>query len=225
MKNKGLVGIIAAIAIILIVAILWYGIKGNNQPTLSLEEAKEVIETRYSGYVSTIKLADDKYIAILVDGNNNYKVIIDKDSQETLLYSQIETTEGNEEDKNLTLEQKIAQVAPGTLVALVPIEEEVLNKYKAIVLNGHLIHEIEIDGSTKVILSHETEEETKIIEPSVMGDEAIQMAKKTVNGQVEDISLKKEGTKLVYEIEILDAKNKEIEIIIDAMTKEVIKTK
>lgn len=225
MRNKGLVGIIAVIAIILILAILWYGIKGNNQPTLSLEEAKEVIETRYGGYVSTIKLADDKYIAILVDGNNNYKVIIDKNSKDTLLYTQIESSQEAEEDKNLTLEEKISKVAPGTLVALVPIEEEVLNKYKAIVVNDNIIHDIEIDKETKAILSHDTEKETMKVNPSLMGEEAVRIAKKQVDGQVEDIELKMEDGTLVYEIELLTADNKKVEIVIDAMTKEVLKTK
>jgi len=240
MKNKALKYVIIAGVIVIVGAILFYGIMDNRGDKLTLEKAKETIESRYGGYVSSIELVDDDYVATLVNGNNNYKVILDDDNGETISYTQIETNTGttntnqtnqsNESNENTTqnnnqttMEETIAQVAPGKLVVLEQVGNTSLNKYKAIVVNGNTKHELDIDGKTNSIVSHDIDNELKLDVPSILGKEAVEIAKKEVNGQLDDIDLTSENGKLVYELEINTAPDQDVDVTIDANTGKVIK--
>lgn len=243
MKNKGLMYAIIAVAVVVVGAVLFYGILGNRDDMLTLEKAKQTIESRYGGYVSSIELVDDEYVATLTNGNNNYQVILDDDTGETLSYTQIQTNtasnntnEANDKNKNenenqnqnqqadqTSIEDKIAQAAPGKLVVLEQVGNASLNKYKAIVINGNTKHELDIDGNTNVIVSHDIDKETKLSEPSILGKEAVEIAKKEVAGQVDDIDLSYEGGTLVYDVEINTGPDQDVDVYIDANTGKVVR--
>lgn len=55
--------------------------------------------------------------------------------------------------------------------------------------------------------------------------QAIEAAKKSVNGQVVKAKLDEEDDYLVYEIKIIDKKGKEMEVLVDPVSAKVLKSK
>ncbi|NEU31478.1 hypothetical protein GN156_11960 [bacterium LRH843] len=246
LKIKFLIGI--AIIVVLIVMI---SVFKPAQAAISEEEVRAFIDEQFAGTIDSFKLVKkngtDLYEIELIDKMNVYEIIVDPYTGDVLSLSQIGKREMDQNDGKGDGEP-ISTVLP--LEEVKKAVERVIGEEITILENeldednGRLIYdlkireqegiaELEVDAQTGEVLVYKLEEK----EPSkenilddeqdreklISENEAKQIALSQVSGKLEDIGLEEENGRFVYHVEIeLEAEENEAEIMIDAVTGEVI---
>jgi uncharacterized membrane protein YkoI len=219
--------------LIIIVLISWqqFGKLTPSAEILTEKEAKELVQERYQGRVSTIKLSSQQYHIELEKQNQLYIIKLDAESGKVISFDQssaatptptptpnppLDVELSEEEIKKIALE-----AVKGSLVSLEKINNNLETTYKVIVNEAEKQTTIIISAVSGSILSSTS---TSINQPPkrLTEKDAIDIAQKQVQGELDDIWLETENNQTYYLVKIETNDDREAIVQIHAITGEVI---
>ncbi|SMQ68830.1 Uncharacterized membrane protein YkoI [Bacillus sp. OV166] len=226
MKKKTWIWIlISFLLFIYLLFFSWQKFGPNNVSAeiLSKQEAKNLVQDRYQGTVTQIKLADGQFHIELEKEENLYSIKLDAISGKILSFIKKGTNSppANQPPATLLSEDEIKKiilaVANGTITSFEKIESDSGTIYKALVKEGNKQTTLTVHAVTGKILSSTTstinESPKRLTEA-----EAREIAKKQVNGTVNHIWLETKGEQTYYLVEIETKDDREAIVQIHAIT-------
>ncbi|MEH7177430.1 PepSY domain-containing protein [Neobacillus vireti] len=217
--------------LLIIVFIGWqqFGKLNPSADMLSEQEAQKLVQERYQGKVSLIKLTSQQYHIELEKQNRLYVIKLDAESGKVLSFAEIGSTgkatppapptevELTEEE----IKKIVLTAANGSLVSLEKIVTNQETTFKAIVNEADKQTTIIVDAISGTILSSTS---TAVNQPPkrLTEPEAVQVASKQVLGEVDDIWLETEGDRTYYFVKIETKDDREATVQIHAITGEVL---
>ncbi|MEH7254205.1 PepSY domain-containing protein [Neobacillus niacini] len=218
--------ICSLLIIILFVSWQQYGKLTHSAAILTEHEAEKLVQERYQGKVSLIKLGNLEYHIELEKQGHLYLIKLDAESGKVLSFAQADSTpltptqplkvELSEED----IKKIVLTAVNGSLVSLEKINNNQEFSYKAIVNGADKQTTIVVDAFSGTILSSTT---TVINQPPkrLTENEAVQIASTRVQGEVDDIWLETENNQTYYFVKIETKDDREATVQIHAITGEV----
>lgn len=203
--------------------------------SLSKDEAQALIENRYDGKVTNIRLSNDQY---LIEMNRNqifYQIILDAQRGDVVSFSkmgkQVSQIEGDSEKTNTEqgslkakTEEEIREIisseVTGELVSFEKISEGGKSIYKAIVMEKEQKTILKVDAHSGEILLRKTEGKPNA--NVLTEDDASKIALKNVKGFVDDIDLETTDDLTYYLVEVETEDEREAIIQIHAITGNVL---
>ncbi|MEH7331827.1 PepSY domain-containing protein [Neobacillus drentensis] len=229
MKKKGWKWLIVCVILAGIIFIGWnkLGPSKANAEILSEKEAQLLVENRYQGTVTQIKLAGKQYHMKLEKQELLYQIKIDATSGKILSLQKLDNKTILPEEPTSTglSEEKIKAIilseANGTIVSLEKLESNGSPIYKAVVTTENKQTTITVNAVTGSILSTES---INIHEPpkSLTETEAGQIAIKQVKGIVDHIWLETKGSVTYYLIKVKSTSGQEAIVQVHAITGKVL---
>ncbi|MBM7094285.1 PepSY domain-containing protein [Bacillus sp. H-16] len=227
--------VIAALTVILILiagTVIYTNMKAS--ANLSEDAIGDMLEERYDGEVKEIRSGneqgEDIYQVELAAREGTYYIVVLAETGEILEMELLEHNEDGEgkDRQTLTVEEISERVldsvdGDATILEVEQREEEGRAIYHVTVDQEGGTGTFELDAvSGEVLLYTQEEDEPEQQEP-ISEDEAIEIALREFQGEVDDVDLEQKDGRLVYDIEIEnDDTDVEADIIIDAYTGEVI---
>lgn len=197
---------------------------------LTEQEAQTLVEKRYQGKVTLLKLDNQQYQIELQKQNQLYVIKLDAKNGKILSFDESETTlssNGPTSDTPLKVElpeeelkQIVQNTVSGSLVSFEKIDTNQQPSYKAIVNEGEKQTTIIVDAVSGTILSTTS---LVINQPPkrLTESEAINIAISQVQGQVDDIWIDTEGDLTYYLVKIETNDDREATVQIHAITGDV----
>ncbi|MDT8859745.1 PepSY domain-containing protein [Alkalihalobacillus sp. MEB130] len=238
-KNRLLMGVVVAIAIIVVVSFF-----RPAQAFMGEEEVRQLVVDQYGGeilsFTETEEFGQTVYQIQLATDRNQYEVMVDPYTGDILSLSlssgNIEVDHDNSKDRvdeNLLTHSEIRNILQSelgeeaTILELQLTEQDGVSVYDVLFRQGQAEGEVTIHAQTGEILFYAVHDETRHapVQPKQLigEEEAIRIALSHVEGVVDDIDLEEENGRLFYEIEIeLTSEDSEADVLIDAITGEVI---
>lgn len=215
--------------IIVIVVVSWqqFGKLTPSADILTEQEAQKLVQERYQGKVTLLKLADQQYQIKMQKQNRLY--IIKLDAKSGKIVSFHETNESTTPIPNPSLkielpEEELKQIVlnavNGSLVSFEKVDSNQDPSYKAIVNEAEKQTTIIVDAVSGTILSTTS---TVLNQPPkrLTENEAIKIASSQVQGEVDDIWQDTEGEQSFYLVKIETNDDREATVQIHAITGEV----
>jgi len=207
---------------LLVVIFAWQflGVSPSGEP-ISEAKAKEIAQERFNGKIVDFKLKDDIYDMTIQLTTGKYYIKIDRFSGDVLDISRGE--EGK--DKRLSteeIERNIEKEQNGKIEDLKLRINNQVAYYDAVVENSENKVFITLNGVTGEIVNKKEEKKVPVKEEikNLTKEEAIKIALKTVQGEVDDVDLEELNGQLYYFVEI-ETDDREADIQINAITGEV----
>lgn len=223
--------ICSIIFVIVVVSFQQFGKLTPSADMLTEEEAEKLVNERYQGRVSSIKLANQQYHIELVKQNHLYTIKLDSSSGKVLSFTQTDTetskpTPSQSPPKKVELtEEKIKEiirslVVNGTIASLEKVDNGSDSFYKAIVNDIENQTTITVDAVSGTVLSSTS---ISINQPpkTLTEKEAVEIARTQVQGEVDDIWLETENNQTYYLIKIETNDDREATVQIHAITGDV----
>lgn len=215
---------------IIIVFVSWqqFGKLTPSADILTEQEAQNLVQERYQGKVSLIKFDSQQYHIELEKQELHYVIKLDAESGKVLSFAQrgssvttptptppLEFELSEEEIKKIAL-----TAVNGSLVSLEKIENNEETTYKAIVNETAKQTTMIISAASGTILSSTSE---LINQPTkrLTDNEAVEIARKQVQGELDDIWLETENGQTFYLVKIETNDDREAIVQIHAVTGEV----
>lgn len=225
------VAICSIILVIVFVSFQQYGKLTPSADMLTEEEAKTLVKERYQGRVSSIKLSDKQYHIELEKQNHLYTIKLESTSGKVLSFTQIDSKNSNptpSQTPSQTVElpeERIreiihSEVVNGTIASLEKIDNGTSSVYKAIVNDKEKQTTITVDAISGTVLSSTS---TLINEPAkrLTENDAVQIARTQVQGELDDIWLETESDQPYYLVKIETNDDREAIVQIHAITGDV----
>jgi uncharacterized membrane protein YkoI len=221
---------VAISSIILIVVFVSFQQFGKLTPSadmLTKQEAQKLVQERYQGVVSSIKLDKQQYHIELEKQNQLYTIKLDSTSGKVLSFIQNNSeTITPTPPQNVELsEEKIreiilSEVVNGTIASIEKIDNGSDSFYKAIVDNKENQTMITVDAISGSVLSSNS---TPIKQqPKTLTEkEAVEIARTEVQGEIDDIWFETENNQSYYLIKIETEDDREAIVQIHAITGDV----
>jgi uncharacterized membrane protein YkoI len=216
--------------IIVIVFVSWhqFGKLSPSADMLTEQEAQKLVQERYQGDVTLLKLADQQYQIELKKQNKLYVIKLDAKSGKILSFD--ESTESTAptpdppskvELPEEELKQIVLNAVKGSLVSFEKVDTNQQPSYKAIVKEDDKQTTIIVDAASGAILSTSSSE---INQPPkrLTENEAVNIAISQVQGEVDDIWLDTQGDQTFYLVKIETSDDREATVQIHAITGDVI---
>ncbi|WHY02141.1 PepSY domain-containing protein [Neobacillus sp. DY30] len=216
--------------IVVIVFVSWqqFGKLSPSADMLTKKEAEELVQDRYQGKVTLLKLADQQYQVELQKQTKLYVIKLDAKSGKILSFDERSESTTPTPDSPLKgelpeeeLKQIVLNTVNGSLVSFEKIVTNQHSSYKAIVNEADKQTTIIVDASSGAILSTTS---TLINEPPkrLTENEAVTIAKSQVQGELDDIWLATEGNQTFYLVKIETNDDREATVQIHAITGDVL---
>lgn len=219
--------IMAAASILLALAVLAFLLYPDNEnQKLSLAEAQAAVADLYGGKAGNSSETADSYLVDFTRNGGSYKAIVNK---ETGKVESIEQLSGSKPQKSLTEEDAKAiaeSEAEGTVNAIVYSEKN--NDYKVEVAGEKQLTKIILSAETGEIkrISTDAKEEEAEPERVITRDEAVEIAKKTLDGELQEIEFTETEDGGYYLVEIEnDETDQEVTVQIHAIRGEILTVK
>lgn len=219
--------IMAAATILLALAVLAFLLYPDSQnQKISLAEAQAIVGDLYGGKTGDSSEAADSYSVDFTRNGGSYKAIVNKETGQVESMEQISESKPQKSLSEEEAKAIAAAEAEGSVSAIVYSEKN--NDY-----------EVEVAGEkqlTKIILSAETGEikriSTDVLEDEpepdrvITRDEAVEIAKKTLNGEMQEIEFTETEDGGYYLVEIEnDETDQEVAVQIHAIRGETLTVK
>lgn len=217
-----LIGSIAIVGASLFFAIQLWGPTPEAQ-ALTEEEAKNKALEQYTGEIIKTTEKDNQYHFVLKADTGTYLIKIHAISGDVVSITQQTKNTNNipveDPKKRLTEDEVRAKIkTQGTIKSIELIQADSSSYYQAIVQRENEEHTLSIDPYTGTVTKS-----TKTSQPLLSEKEAINLAVKAVNGEVDDIDfIEHDGQTPYYLIEIETDDDQEATVKVDAYRKEVI---
>lgn len=239
MKKKIAVWIIVSLLTILILFIgfqRWLGINPAAE-SLTKNEAQELVENRYNGKVTDIRLSNGQYLIEMNRSQLLYQIKLDAQRGEVVSFlkkaNNANAIEGNESENSTTEQESlipkteeeikkiISSEITGELVLVKKISENGRSIYKAVVMENDQKTVLKVDAHSGKILSRKIEEK---VSPSkiLTEDDAAEIALKQVEGVIDGIDLETKDNLTYYLVEIETKDDREATIQIHSITGNVL---
>ena len=225
---------VAICSIILVIAFVSFQQYGKLTPSadmLTEEEAKALVKERYQGSISSIKLSDKQYHIELEKQNHLYTIKLESTSGKVLSFTQTDSetskpTPSQTPPQTVALPEErireiiLSQVVNGTIASLEKINNGSDSFYKAIVNDKEKQTTITVDAISGTVLSSTS---TLINEPAkrLTENDAVQIARTQVQGELDDIWLETESDQPYYLVKIETNDDREATVQIHAITGDV----
>lgn len=216
--------------IIIIVFVSWqqFGKLSPSADMLTEQEAQKLVQQRYQGVVTLLKLADQQYQIELQKEDKLYVIKLDAKSGKILSFNEsTESTAPTSDPPSIVelpeeeLKQIVLNAVKGSLVSFEKVDTNQQPSYKAIVKEADKQTTIIVDATSGAILSTSSSE----INPPpkrLTENEAVNIALSQVQGEVDDIWLDTQGDKTYYLVKIETKDDREATVQIHAITGDVI---
>jgi uncharacterized membrane protein YkoI len=216
--------------IIVIVLVSWqqFGKLSPSAEMLTEQEAQKLVQERYQGEVTLLKLADQQYQIELQKQNKLYVIKLDAKSGKIISFDESNESTAPQPDppsKSELPEEELKQIVlnavNGSLVSFEKIDTNQQPSYKAIVNEADKQTTIIVDATSAAFLSTTS---SVINQPPkrLTENEAIIIAKSQVQGEVEEIWLDIEGDQTFYLVKIETIDDREATVQIHAITGDVL---
>jgi uncharacterized membrane protein YkoI len=216
------------IIVIVFVSLPQFGKLSPSADMLTEQEAQKLVQDRYQGEVTLLKLADQRYQIELQKQNKLYVIKLDAKSGRILSFD--ESTEStaptpdapsNIELPEEELKQIVLNAVKGSLVSFEKVDTNQKPSYKAIVKDADKQITIIVDAASGAILSTSSSE---INQPpkTLTENEAVNIAISQVQGEVDDIWQDTQGEQTFYFVKIETSDDREATVQIHAITGDVI---
>lgn len=220
-KNTGLWMILSSLIFVFLVYFSWqkFGATNASAEILSKQAAQKLVQDRYQGAVIQIQLADRQYHIEFEKEQTVYNIDLDAVNGKVLSFTKKGTN--SQPSVHLLSEDELRKiiltVANGTITSLEKLGNEGNTLYNAVVKEGNKQTSLTVDAITGKILSSNA---TTINESSkkLTETEAKEIAKKQVNGVVDQIWLETNEKQTFYLVEIETQDDKEAIVQIHAIT-------
>jgi uncharacterized membrane protein YkoI len=225
------VAISSILLIIVVVSFQQFGKLTPSAEMLTEQDAQKLVQERYQGSVSSIKLDKQQYHIELEKQNHLYTIKLDSSSGKVLSFTQTDTetskptTSQNPPQKVELSEERIKEIilsemVNGTIASLEKIDNGSDLFYKAIVNDKEKQTTLTVDAFSGNILSSTSLSITQ--QPKTLTEkEAVEIAHTQVQGEVDDIWLETENNQTYYLIKIETTDDREAIVQIHAITGEV----
>ncbi|GAE25515.1 hypothetical protein JCM9140_1514 [Halalkalibacter wakoensis JCM 9140] len=237
-KNIALIVVALGIFSVVVMSVLL-----PTQETMNEDEVKEWILEQYGGTILSIQeseqfgqlqyhlhlLSEDRYYEIKVDPFNQLILSLEPSSG---LGEGNEPIVGGAPEQILLSQQELRNIVQQefgdkvTIFEVELMEQEGNPVYRLSFQQGEGTGEILLDAQTGEVLFYSLQENSMVHEKEqvLIGEaEAERIALLHVEGVVDDVDLDEENGRLVYEVEVeIEAEDLEADVIIDAITGEVI---
>jgi uncharacterized membrane protein YkoI len=225
------VAISSVLLIIVVVSFQQFGKLTPSADILTEQDAEKLVQERYQGSVSSIKLDKQQYHIELEKQNHLYTIKLDSSSGKVLSFTQTET-EMSKPAPSQTPPQKVelseesikeiilSEIVNGTIASLEKIDNGSDLFYKAIVNDKEKQTTLTVDAVSGSILTSTSLSITQ--QPKALTEkEAVEIARTQVQGEVDDIWLETENNQTYYFIKIETSDDREAIVQIHAITGEV----
>jgi uncharacterized membrane protein YkoI len=215
--------------IIVIVFVSWqqFGKLSPSADTLSEKEATELVQERYQGKVTVLKLAQQQYKIALEKEHKLYLITLDAESGKILSFDESTNPTAPAPDSPVRVElpkeelkQIVLNTINGSLVSFEKVHTNQQPTYKAIVNEADKQITIIVDAASGTILST-TSSEINPPPKRLTENEAITIASSQVKGEVDDIWLDTEGGQTFYLVKIETNDDREATVQIHAITGDI----
>ncbi|MEC1524774.1 PepSY domain-containing protein [Neobacillus niacini] len=216
--------------IIVIVFVSWQQF-GNLSPSggmLTEKEAAELVQERYQGEVTLLKLADQQYQIELEKQTKLYVIKLDAKNGKILSFNESTKSTAPSPDSPARVElpeeelkEIVLNTINGSLVSFEKVDTNQKPTYKAIVNEADKQTTIIVDAASGSILST-TSSEINPPPKTLTEDEVITIASSQVQGDVDDIWLDTEGGQTFYLVKIETNDDREATVQIHAITGNVL---
>nr|WP_263328267.1 PepSY domain-containing protein [Neobacillus sp. Marseille-Q6967] len=193
---------------------------------LTEKEAIDLVESRYQGQVSEIKMMDQQYNIELEKQNKLYTINLDAESGKVLKFSEAKATQPTPapQNKDELTEEEIKKIILTQVNGAITSLEKKLDKqspyYQAVVDSPDQQTTILVDAVSGNIISSESNKKNEPAKKLKESD-AINIALKQVQGEVDNIWLESIDDQTYYLVEIETPDDQEAVIQIHAITGEV----
>lgn len=217
----------AGIVGLLIVLLLQWGPKFSSAETLSEQEARDSVISRYSGEITGIKQERERYIVDLRLDTGLYEIQVHAQTGDVLSLERKEAFPSPGESGVLTREQIESIVRnhqPGDMESLEMVKEGQDHYYKAVIRAGEQWTTVKVDPvSGEILASATTDSDPSPMEPPQLltAEEAEQRALEHIPGEVDDVDWKQVDGTGFYLVEIELPDGREAVVQIHAITGEV----
>jgi uncharacterized membrane protein YkoI len=178
---------------------------------LTTKEAQNLVQNRYQGSISQIRLTDDQYVIKMKKDNHNYKIKLNATTGEIESMVKIADQTPQQALTETEVRTLIIQKTNGTITSIKKARQDEKEIYIVAVSEGAQNVLFKVDSVTGTILSTSS---TKITEPSkkLSEAEASKLATKQVDGTVDEISLETKNGQPFYFVKV-KAKDKQEAIV------------
>lgn len=215
--------------IIVIVFVSWqqFGKLSPSADMLTEKEAQKLVQNRYQGEVTLLKLANQQYQIELQKENKLYVIMLDAKSGKIISFDESTESTGPTPDPPLKselpeeeLKQIVLNAVKGEIVSFEKVDMNQQPSYKAVVNEAGKQTTIIVDAASGAIL---TTTSSVVNQPPkrITENEAINIAVSQVQGEVDDIWLDTEGDQTFYLIKIETNDDREAIVQIHAITGDV----
>jgi uncharacterized membrane protein YkoI len=215
--------------IIVIVFVSWqqFGKLSPSADMLTEQEAQKLVQDRYQGEVTLLKLADQRYQIELLKQNKFYAIKLDAKSGKILSFNESTKSTAPIPDSpsiiglpEEELKQIVLNAVKGSLVSFEKVDANQQSSYKAIVKDADNQSTIIVDAVSGAILSISSE----INQPPkrLTEKEAVIIATSQVQGEIDDIWLDSQGDQTFYFVKIETSDDRDATVQIHAITGDVI---
>lgn len=194
---------------------------------LTEQEAQELVQERYQGKVTLLKLFDQQYQIELQKQNKLYVIKLDAQSGKILSFNESTESTVPFPDPPLKVElpeeelkQIVLGAVNGSLVSFEKVDTNQQPSYKAIVNEADKQTTIIVDATSGDILFTTS---SVVNQPPnrLTENEAVTIASSQVQGEVDDIWLDTQGDQTFYLVKIETSDDREATVQIHAITGEV----
>lgn len=225
------VAISSILLIIVVVSFQQFGKLTPSAEMLTEQDAQKLVQERYQGSVSSIKLDKQQYHIELEKQNHLYTIKLDSSSGKVLSFTQTDTETSKHTPSQIPpqkvelTEERIKEIilsemVNGTIASLEKIDNGSDLFYKAIVNDKEKQTTLTVDAFSGNILSSTSLSITQ--QPKTLTEkEAVEIAHTQVQGEVDDIWLETENNQTYYLIKIETTDDREAIVQIHAITGEV----
>jgi len=220
------------ILIVVFVSFQQYGKLTPSADILTEQEAQKLVQERYQGVVSSIKIDKQQYHIEMEKQNQLYTIKLDSTNGKVLSFTQknAETLTPNPSQslqQNVELSQEkikeiiLSQVVNGTIASLEKIDNGSDSFYKGIVVDKVNQTTITVDAISGSVLSSNSipiKQQPKTLTEK----EAAEIARTEVQGEVDEIWLETENNQSHYLVKIETEDDREAIVQIHAITGNII---
>lgn len=222
------VAIISIILIVVFVSFLQFGKLTPSAEILTEKEARKLVQERYQGVVSSIRIDKQQYHIELEKQNQLYNIKLDSTNGKVLAFSQknsetLTPTPSQTPQQNVELSQEeikdiiLSQVVGGAIASLERINKGSDSFYKAIVVDKENQSTFTVDAVSGRILTSSSipiKQQTKTLTET----EAAEIARAEVQGEVDDIWFETENNQSHYLVKIETEDDREAIVQVHAIT-------
>ncbi|MDQ0208992.1 PepSY domain-containing protein [Alkalicoccobacillus murimartini] len=223
-------------SLILVAGVVVFFFLRPTDPSISLDDVREMIVTQYGNEPTEIRYVDGVYYASIQRDDGLYEIEISEETGTILSLVPIEEDENEPtpDDSTETTEQLTKNDAKQRITELIPQDADIKN---LMLVNGSppvWKAEIEADqGDGEIEIHAESGDELSNTLPApddspeqstyITEERAIDIALNEVNGVVDDVDFEDFNGRKVYEVEVeITETDEDVTVIIDAITGQII---